>query len=147
MPPSLITADIVIDCLDAAGEALMAIRVRGVWLHGYRSAWPEPLRDEDDWHECASRSAEAKAREYRMEPPGPDAIAHMDEVFFYWLPTLGGSCGWHMDRRRLLSLRALCWPNSDRVDPHVCGPGAGWPSASTPAARGSRPVTAGPSKA
>lgn len=96
----------------------MALRVRGTWPAGYRSSMPEPLRDAEDYVERAYRSAEAADRP-RWEPPTAAQIAHMEQVFFTWLPRLGGALGWQQDRQRLVGMRALCWPQSDRPDPHV----------------------------
>lgn len=96
---------------------MMALRVGGAWPAGYRSSMPEPLRDSEDYLN-ARRSAE-EAERPRWEPPTAAQIAHMEQVFFVWLPRLGGKLSWQQDRQRLLGLRALCWPQSDRLDPHV----------------------------
>jgi hypothetical protein len=112
------TPDLVSRCLDEAGEAMMAVRVGRLGPAGFRSSMPEPLRDFDDFMD-KRRSAEIEAERRRWEPPTPAQIAHMDEVMYRWLPLLGGEMWWQRERQRLVGLRALCWPQSDREDPHV----------------------------
>jgi hypothetical protein len=112
------TPELVTRCLDEAGETLVALRVGRLGPTGYRCSMPETLRDADDVLD-SRRSAELAYERRRWDAPTPAQIAHMDEVLFRWMPLLGGELRWHWDRRRLIGLRALCWPQSDHEDPHV----------------------------
>ncbi len=111
------TPELVTRLLEDAGEAEMALRGR-IGPAAIRSCMPDTLRDADD-HFNPRRSAELAAEFRRWEPPTPAQIAHLDEVKFRWMPLLAGDMHHHWQRRRLVGLRALIWPESDRDDAHV----------------------------
>ncbi len=111
------TPELVIRCLEEAGETEMALRGR-IGPAAIRSCMPDTLRDADD-HSNPRRSAELAHERRRWHAPTPAQIAHMDEVLFRWMPLLGGDSWHHWQRRRLVGLRSLIWPDSDREDAHV----------------------------
>jgi len=70
-------ADAVEARLREAADTIRRLRVAGVWPAGYRSAWPDVIRDFWDvfgYHET----------EVRSPPPSPRAIGRMDEAMI-WL--------------------------------------------------------------
>ena len=58
-------AEMVLDCLDAAGEQLMALRVRGTWPTRLQVGVARDVQEEEDWLGRALARAEAAAKEYR----------------------------------------------------------------------------------
>jgi hypothetical protein len=111
------TPELVTRLLEEAGETELALRGR-IGPVAIRSCMPDTLRDADD-HFNPRRSAEMAHERRRWDPPTPAQIAHLDEVLFRWMPLLGGDSWHHWQRRRLVGLRSLIWPDSDRDDAHV----------------------------
>ncbi len=111
------TPELVTRLLEEAGEAEMQLRGR-IGPAAIRSCMPDTLRDADDYF-SPRRSAELASEARRWPPPTPAQIAHLDQVKFHWMPLLGGEMWHHHQRRRLVGLRSLIWPQSDRDDPHV----------------------------
>jgi hypothetical protein len=112
------TPEIIARLLDEAGEAEVALRVKGTKPSGYQTCMPTPMRDVEDYLNPALSAGIAFERR-RWDAPTPAQIAHMDEVHFWWMPLLGGDLWHHWERRRLVAMRALVWPQSDRDDPHM----------------------------
>lgn len=114
MTPALMT-----ECLEAAGEAEMRLRASGLRPALPRSCMPEPLREEGDADLSPVYSASLAAERLRWDPPTGAELDHRDEVYHRWVPLLAGNAWHHWRRRRLVLLRSLIWPDSDRLDAHV----------------------------
>lgn len=107
-------------CLEAAGAALLGLRVRGAWPVGLRSAMPEVVRTFEEAYGWMPLAVED------LPPPVPDpaAIALMDRAFEWILlipldPPRRGFAELHSPhggavRRRLLWARAMVDPRTSR---------------------------------
>lgn len=106
--------------LDEAGETLMALPGRGCFPGGYRSSMPEYLHlpDSDSARINPYLSA-SRADRPRPQLPSSAAITHMDEVYLKWIPLLPARTDLEIRTRRLVLLRTLVFPLSEREDPHV----------------------------
>lgn len=111
--------DYVIRRLDDAGETLMALPGRGCFPTGYRSSMPDYLQLPGD-REASRLNPLYSADQTRLRWPRPNgaAITRMDEVYMHWIPLLPAGTDLELKTRRLVLLRSLVWPMSEREDPH-----------------------------
>lgn len=92
--------------LDAAGETLMALPARGCFPASWGSS---PV-----WLQIPAGAAVP-----RFPRPAGRAITLMEEVYLRWIPLLPGESEHQRAIKRLVLLRTLNWPMSERGDPHV----------------------------
>src|ERR1700691_717930 len=78
--PDIIDANYVITCLEDAGATQIAMRVPGCYPAGYKSNWPDIVREFCDFVGGGSASGWA-LEELRPAVPSAAAITRMDEVF------------------------------------------------------------------
>jgi len=121
-PPADFDAAYVTARLEEAGATLMSLRERGCFPAQYRAFWPETLQVEtedepvhigrfDGLHSAGNTDLP------RLRPSAR-SISEMDEALG-WVAVLPWTTPLQWQARRLVHLRALVWPNSDRADPHV----------------------------
>lgn len=111
----------VVARLDEAGATLMALPGRGVFPTGFRSSMPDYLQTPDgrDGYRVNPYYSASAAPDPRPPIPGSKAIAEMEQVYFDWVPLLPWATTLQQRRRRILLLRSLMFPLSDREDRHV----------------------------
>lgn len=113
-------AEYVQDRLNAAGEALMALPSRGCFPARIRSSMPDYIQLPDgDTHKVNPLYSARDAEAPRPTRPTIAAITAMEEVYFEWIPLLPWDTALRIKKRRILLLRTLNWPESEREDPHV----------------------------
>jgi hypothetical protein len=111
----------VVERLDEAGKALMALPGRGIFPTGIRSSMPDYLQvpeDREAYRPNVFYSA-SEADRPRWTPPSSREISLMDEVYLRWIPLLPVRTDLELRTRRLVQLRSLVWPESEREDAHV----------------------------
>src|SRR5206468_9936993 len=118
-----VTAEYLLFRLREAGETLMALPGRGCFPAGLKSSMPEYLQtpqDEDSHKLDPKRSAEQKLEEGRPRPAPPSAaaISFMDETY-EWVRLLPCISDLQRQTRRVVMLRSLAHPLSERADPSV----------------------------
>ena len=118
-----VTAEYVLYRLDRAGETLMALPSRGCFPSGYRSAMPDylqlPDEDAESSHRLNPLLSATNTDRPRPPVPGRQDVTEMDQVYLEWLPLLPSATEVERQTRRIVQLRTLVWPGSERKDPHV----------------------------
>lgn len=101
----MLTAETAIDRLERAGETLMALPARGCFPAAFPTASLSHL---------IPRESELP----RVPRPSARDVSRMDEAYG-WVRLLPSATRLDVQRRRIVLMRSLVWPDSERPDPHV----------------------------
>lgn len=122
MSQGWITAEYLSYRLDRAGETLMSLPGRGCFPGGFRSGMPEYIHlpsDDDANHKLNPLTSASDTDRPRPPVPSREAVSEMDVVYLEWLPLLPSETDLQRQAKRIIQLRSLVWPGSERQDPHV----------------------------